>query len=584
MAYDVGTGKEKWRGTFRTVHTVAMKLSDVSPDGSVILCRHGHRVARLDAATGKELDPSDDPSMPADLTWSPDGRVLFTRADRHERTWTAWDAATGKRLHDLQPGGFVAGDDWKMMPEMFFIKGGQEIVVGLIRSESTERTGPRELLAFDAATGKCLRRLGDPLPNDPFQWAHLVAADPDGSAVVMQVYTISTAVAAPGGLMQLDYDNENRFKTVRWDTVRNRKLGEWDVVGDRSEPVRHNGPYTLTVGGQMPDPNKPNQKLRPARLRCFSLADGKLAHEWTTGFGMLEPDRLQGSFLLTAGYEGKWVTRGHTMSYRPQTPVAYELWELPSHDRVRVFDSDKQVPAVLGPAGRYVLRVRDDGAVEVVEPFVLKKAITTVAMPARPEKFEFSLDGSRVAVSLADSSVAIWDTAPWRAETDVHLANAVPADLDKLWADLSGDAAAGLKAARLLSAAGDRGVALLKARVAARPAPDEARMKQLLADLDSPRFAVREKAEADLRDLSAQAEPYLRRALKGGPSAEMVKRIETLLAAITAGKLSPAELREVRAVQALAWMDTPAAREVLAEWAKGDPAAGLTRAARAAGR
>jgi hypothetical protein len=109
-------------------------------------------------------------------------------------------------------------------------------------------------------------------------------------------------------------------------------------------------------------------------------------------------------------------------------------------------------------------------------------------------------------------------------------------------------------------------------------------MKQLLADLDSPRFAVREKAEADLRDLSTQAEPHLRRALKAGPSAEMVKRIETLLAAIAAGKLSPAELREVRAVQALSWMDAAVARELLAGWAKGDAAAGLTRAARATGR
>ena len=299
---------------------------------------------------------------------------------------------------------------------------------------------------------------------------------------------------------------------------------------------------------------------------------------------MLEPDRLQGSFLLTTGYDGKWITRRQTMSYRPQTPIACELWELPAHDRVRAFELDKQVPAVLGPAARYVLRVRDDGAVEVYEPFVLKKVVATVAMPARPEKFEFAPDGNRVAVSLADASVAIWDTAPWRAEIDAQLANAVRADLAPLWTDLAGDSATGLRAARLLSAAGDKGVALLKAKATARPAPDEARMKQLLADLDSPRFAVREKAEADLRDLSGQAEPHLRRALKAGPSAEMDKRIETLLAAIATGKLSPAELREVRAAQALAWMDTPAARELLAEWARGDPAAGLTRAARAAGR
>ena len=104
---------------------------------------------------------------------------------------------------------------------------------------------------------------------------------------------------------------------------------------------------------------------------------------------------------------------------------------MPSRQGVRVFESDKQATAVLGPHGRYVLRVRDDGSMEVHEPFVLKKAVVTVAAPARPEKFEFSPDGGRVAVSLADTSVAIWDTAPWTAAIDAQVAKAVPADLGR---------------------------------------------------------------------------------------------------------------------------------------------------------
>jgi hypothetical protein len=95
---------------------------------------------------------------------------------------------------------------------------------------------------------------------------------------------------------------------------------------------------------------------------------------------------------------------------------------------------------------------------------------------------------------------------------------------------------------------------------------------------------VREKAEADLRDLGVQAEPFLQRALKTSPSAEAAKRLEAVLAGLAAHKLSPAEAREVRAVQVLEWQGTPKARELLAEWARGDPAAVLTRAAAAAGR
>jgi hypothetical protein len=63
-----------------------------------------------------------------------------------------------------------------------------------------------------------------------------------------------------------------------------------------------------------------------------------------------------------------------------------------------------------------------------------------------------------------------------------------------------------------------------------------------------------------------------------------VKRLEALLTALAARKLSPAEVREMRAVLALEWQGTRAARELLADWAKGDPAAALTRAARRIGR
>src|SRR5205814_6312761 len=124
---------------------------------------------------------------------SPDGRTLFTRTERHDRTWTAWDAASGRRRFDLLPTGFVTGEEWKMMPDLFFIGVGREVVAGLEKSESTERVGPKELLVFDAATGRCLRRLGEPLPDDEqtFRWMHPVALDPTGSSVVMQKYAVS---------------------------------------------------------------------------------------------------------------------------------------------------------------------------------------------------------------------------------------------------------------------------------------------------------------------------------------------------------------------------------------------------------
>ena len=165
--------------------------------------------------------------MPAGLTWSPDGKTLFTRAVRHERTWTAWDAVTGKRLYDLQPTGFVTGDDWKMMPGPVLHprRQGDRRRAGEGRNRPSgpgrERTAGRST----RRRGKCLRRLGDPLPGERFQWAYPIAVDPDGSTVVMQVYTISGPPATGRGPGHASTrSREYTFHTTRWDPVKGTAL------------------------------------------------------------------------------------------------------------------------------------------------------------------------------------------------------------------------------------------------------------------------------------------------------------------------------------------------------------------------
>jgi RNA polymerase sigma factor (sigma-70 family) len=581
VAYDVATGKEKWKATFRTLHTVRADLCDVSPDGATVLVRHGLALSRLDARTGTERDPPDAPSAPPGLAWSPDGKTLWTRMERHDRTWTAWDAASGRRLHDLLPGGFVPDDNWKLLPDLFFLGGGKEVVAGLERSESTERVGPKELLVFDAATGRCLRRLGEPLPDNLFRWTHPIGLDADGRTVVMQAFAISAPPQPPGTPLMLDPSREYTYEAIRWDPTRKAKLQDWTARGNRTTPPRHFAPYVVTLGTDTPDPGARDRKPYPARVRCYRLADGRLAHELQTDRAGVDVDRVEGNFLLAVAYDSKWITRGRTMTYAPQAPFAHDLWELPSRQKVRLFEAGEQAPVALGPGGRYVLRVVGDAGVEVYEPFVLKKAVATVAAPCRPVGFEFSPDGGRVAAALADASVVVWDATSWRDLVNERVRGEVPADLGPLWDDLGKDAAAGLRAARLLAAAGDRAVAFLGARVAARKAPDEAVVRRLIADLDAPAFATREQAEKDLRDLAGSAEAPLRQELRAKPSPEARRRIERLLAAVETRQLTAAEVREVRAVQALAWTDA-AARPLLAKWAQGDPSAALTRAAAAA--
>jgi len=81
--------------------------------------------------------------------------------------------------------------------------------------------------------------------------------------------------------------------------------------------------------------------------------------------------------------------------------------------------------------------------------------------------------------------------------------------------------------------------------------------------------------------LGEQAHPALRAALSVGPEAESRKRIQALLAEPALVR-TPEIRRRFRAIELTAAIGTPEAKALLAEWAKGDPAARETQAAKAA--
>jgi hypothetical protein len=145
--------------------------------------------------------------------------------------------------------------------------------------------------------------------------------------------------------------------------------------------------------------------------------------------------------------------------------------------------------------------------------------------------------------------------------------------LEKLWADLSGDDAPKAYAAGWkLVAAPEKAITFMKDRLAPAVTPEPKRVRQLIADLDSDKFAVREQASKELEKLGEIVEPALRQALKGQPSPELRRRVETLLA-LPATVRSPEVLRRIRAIQVLERIGSADARHMLENVAKGAPAA-----------
>jgi hypothetical protein len=102
-----------------------------------------------------------------------------------------------------------------------------------------------------------------------------------------------------------------------------------------------------------------------------------------------------------------------------------------------------------------------------------------------------------------------------------------------------------------------------------------------LADLESPVFAKRDEAMRALGQMEFAAAPQLRKVVGSRASLEVVRRAEALLKALQE-PTAPQHLQRWRAVTVLEQIATPAARQVLDGLARGEPAARLTRDARAA--
>jgi hypothetical protein len=143
---------------------------------------------------------------------------------------------------------------------------------------------------------------------------------------------------------------------------------------------------------------------------------------------------------------------------------------------------------------------------------------------------------------------------------------------EALWTNLaSEDAPAAHRAIRALTRRPDEALALFRARLRLPKAAAVAVIDGLIRDLDSDRFAVRQKAAAELALLGHQAGPALRRALDDKPSLEMSKRLQALLDRLNAECLRGEELRAWRATEVLEEIGTDDACRVLETLVAGPP-------------
>jgi len=204
------------------------------------------------------------------------------------------------------------------------------------------------------------------------------------------------------------------------------------------------------------------------------------------------------------------------------------------------------------------------------------------AYRGKPESLAFSPDGKWLAVAGSANTALVCDVAVLTAGKVPAPAKLTAKDLDALWDDVRhADDAEAYRAVGRLAASAKESLPYLKDRL--KEDVDGPRIARLIADLDDSAFDVRKKAVAALQDLGPAAEPALRRALETTESAEVRARARELLGKLKDPDALPAAvLAKLRALEAVANMETPEARALLKELAQGEAKDRLTQEAKAA--
>jgi hypothetical protein len=328
---------------------------------------------------------------------------------------------------------------------------------------------------------------------------------------------------------------------------------------------------------------------KQAQTRCVYAAGGKTLVTASLGYDICFWDLLSGQELGRITLKEllvPWLclsSDGQTLALsRGHGDQRAEIYELSTRTQIRELKGKKvDMPCVT---------IAPDGVTVATSDFLNKGVVLwnlytgeEIAVFTGHDKYvyqvAFSPDSRTLVSASADGTLIFWKVpeieAPGKATEPTKLAQS----WDKLTGD---DAKAAYQAIWDLRQTGDRATDHIRERIKPVAAVGAATIQKLVADLDDSVFATRKKAADELSKLGELAEPALRKALEGEPSAEMRKQVQSLLSRLRFPTYHGEPLRALRAIQVLERIGTPKARDVLGELAKGAEGAKLTRDAKAA--
>jgi RNA polymerase sigma factor (sigma-70 family) len=583
------------------------------------------QVRLLDLAAGKDLPRLAAPIEPGPFghltgfargEFSPDGTLLATAG--YDRQIRLWDVATGKQVRSWPyvsstPGALAFSADAKrlavadggMSVRLLDVAGGNEAAIsagnrtGFFQSRFTANGeailtlcgSDQSVHAWELATGRLRRRREWPADQ------------------------MARSTFSRDGATILSWSLDGMVRT--WDSATGKELRHWK--GDFEVPfgqfiVPSADGKTLAFVGQRPTivladaiTGKELRRLdahAPWPLGAAFSANGRTLTTWGVDGRARVWDLATGNetraILFTEAPEPARVPVGGgavpAAAPEPNSLIIFSAAVSPD-GRLLAFGSRRGFIAIHETAnGEEVRRLEtlptgvsemafspdgrtlawsgiDDPSVRLVEIASGKERHVFAGHVGRVKSLTYSADGSKLISGSEDTTALVWDLGPTKSSTSAEREDAWKAMADS-------DVPRAYRAVRLLASSPD----FLGGKLRPVTPVDGARVKQLIADLDSDKFAVRKKANADLERLGDLAGPACRKALALRPSAETRRRLETVLEAIarSSREFGPERLRNARSLEALELSATHEARQILEKLAGGAEGAWLSEEAKAA--
>jgi hypothetical protein len=317
-------------------------------------------------------------------------------------------------------------------------------------------------------------------------------------------------------------------------------------------------------------------------IRLWEIATKKELRRWNSG--------QQRSKVLCFSPDGKFIANNTSNAANGIVSGGICIWDCATGKELLRFGGMPREGCIVFSASArtimvsgYQMRKNAGGETEFVgEIHVLEvlsgQEIRRIDNPQiKVESLSLSPDGRTLASGGSDSTILLWDLTGQAINPKTKPAPLTEAQLGTLWSDLAGDAPQADRAIWSLALAPAQSLTFLKVQLQPRPPARADQVAKMLADLESERFAVRQKAVQALSDLGESAEAALRKTLDGNVTLEVRQRVEQILK-----NRQKDVLRKVRAIEALEQIGNTEARDVLLALANGTPNPRIADAASAA--